>query len=90
MLFEWDERKELANIRKHGICFRETTRIFQQPMLTYFDTNSDMNEDRFIAIGWLGQTLIAVVFAERGDELVRLISARKVTRSEARRYERGY
>ena len=90
MRFEWDKRKELANIKKHGISFTEAARIFQLPVLTYFDTRCDADEDRFVAIGWLDQRLIAVVFVERGNELVRLISARRVTRSEARKYERGY
>lgn len=85
-----DEKKDEANIRKHGVGFADATRIFSQPTLTYFDASDEKGEDRYIAVGWLEQRLLTVVFVERGEDVVRIISARKATRSEARFYERGY
>jgi uncharacterized DUF497 family protein len=90
MLFEWDEGKNQRNIGKHGVSFADAAAIFEQPTLTYFDPNSSQDEDRFIAIGFSGVRLLAVVFTERSGDKVRIISARRASPSEEKRYERGY
>ena len=90
MLFQWNELKNLTNVKKHGIRFEDAQKIFTQLTLTYFDGRGKDDEDRYVAIGLLGAKLLTVVFVERGNDIIRIISARKATKSEERRYERGY
>jgi len=86
MQFEWDEAKNQANIRKHGIDFRDVPEIFQHPLLALRDDRIDYEEECWIAIGWLRRLVGVVVYTERRGEVIRIISARKATRQEVRRY----
>ena len=90
MVFQWDENKSRSNARKHGMDFDEASSIFGQPLLTCYDSGSPPDEDRYVAIGFLGTKLVTVVFAQRPNDVIRIISARKATRVEEKRYERGY
>lgn len=87
MRFEWDERKNIANIRKHGIDFTDAVDIFNHPMLTLIDDRSGYDEERWIAIGRLYAYVSVVVYTERIGDVIRIISARKATKYEVRRYE---
>ena len=87
MQFEWDEEKNQANIRKHGIDFNDAIDIFNHPMLTALDDREDYEEDRWISIGWLYAIVGVVVYTERRGDVIRIISARKATRQELQRYE---
>ena len=88
MQFEWDDEKEKINIRKHGIDFTMATRVFEDEnrLELYDEAHSDI-EDRYITIGIIDGTayIIAVVYTER-EEAIRLISARKATERERRKY----
>ena len=87
MNFEWDELKNQLNIRKHGIDFADVTDMFNRPMLTLLDNRENYGEERFVGIGWI-QTLIGVVvYVERHEDTIRIISARKATKQEAHHYE---
>ncbi|MDN6855637.1 BrnT family toxin [Pseudomonas sp. CAN2814] len=86
MLFEWDEAKNLANIRKHGIDFNDAMELFQQPYLAHRDDREDYAEERWINLGRIRSLIGVVVSTEREGEVVRIISARKATRREARHY----
>ena len=57
----WQEAKNEANIRKHGISFEIAKRIFQGPVLTRTDNRIDYGEVRSNSIGHVGQTLLIVV-----------------------------
>ncbi|MET4127664.1 BrnT family toxin [Roseovarius sp. MBR-6] len=84
MNFEWDEAKRVATKRKHGIDFADAIQVLlANPMI--LTAKSDV-EDRFIAIGPLANTLIAIVFTMRGDT-VRLITARRARKDEQERYQ---
>jgi uncharacterized protein len=85
--FEWDETKNQINIRKHGIDFNDAIQIFEHPMLTALDLRHDYGEERWIALGWMPPVVSVVVYVERDGDLIRLISARKATKQEARRYQ---
>lgn len=89
MPFEWDERKNRANIRKHGIDFIDALDIFKHPMLTSYDGREDYGEDRWLALGWIKTTIGVVVYVERHGDTVRIISARKATKNEVKRYEQS-
>ena len=82
MKFEWDERKRRANLRKHGIDFVRVARYFDRLAVVGFDEREDYGEERWIAVGYLGNVLAVVVFTMPDEEIVRLISARKVSRRE--------
>ena len=93
MIFEWDEQKDRANITKHGIAFQLAASVFDDP-LRLDDLNRVVaGEERRHVIGMAGNTLLVlfVVYTERsnrGQETIRLISARKASRKERSRYAR--
>jgi uncharacterized DUF497 family protein len=74
----WDEAKNLANRRKHGVSFEEAAELFASGSgyLEIFDEAHSESEDRFIAIGSVTRGLILVVWTEQDDGTLRIISAR--------------
>lgn len=83
--FEWDENKNISNQKKHGISFETATYVFRDSYyMEIYDFEHSINEDRYIAIGMVGD-LLFVVFTERED-YIRIISARPATQSERRLY----
>ena len=89
MRFDWDDKKNQLNFRKHGISFDLAMMVFldDNRIEYYDDAHSDPYEDRYIAIGMVRGhiTVIYVVYTERGDTL-RIISARKATTMEEEAY----
>ena len=86
MEFEWDEAKNQANIRKHGVSFETAKRIFDRPMLTRPDRRKSYGEDRYISIGQVEHAaLIVVVHTDRKGR-TRLISARPASHKERQAY----
>lgn len=82
MEFEWDEAKEQANLKKHGISFDEAKQIFDGPVLKRVDDRQDYGEVREISVGLLSPDApVIVVHAGRGQKM-RLISARKASSRE--------
>lgn len=79
--FEWDEHKNLRNREKHGIDFDEAAEAFYGPIILFQSNRND--EERWIAVGYSEDRLVAVVFATRGDA-VRIISARRARKNEKR------
>jgi uncharacterized DUF497 family protein len=85
--FVWNTDKALANERKHGITFEEASTVFFDPFLVLVDASpEDESRDAVIGMAEDGR-LLFVVHVAFEQELVRIISARKATRSERRRYE---
>ena len=87
--FEWDSQKARDNLAKHGVSFEEATTVFGDKLsLTIADPlHSVAGEERFVTIGLSQQSrLLVVVHCER-DARLRIISARKATRTERRTYE---
>jgi len=89
-MFAWDPRKAASNVRKHGVGFSEASTVFLDPLaMTYPDPDHSVGETRFITFGSSSSGRILVVaHIEVGDQ-VRLISARKATKSEAHGYTKG-
>jgi uncharacterized DUF497 family protein len=87
MHFEWDVAKNLINIRKHGIDFVDVVDMFNHPMLTLSDDSQRYAEERWIAMGWIQTTIGVVVYTEKCGDTIRIISARKATKHEVKRYE---
>jgi uncharacterized DUF497 family protein len=88
LIFEWDKRKNAANIRNHGIDFLDATLIFENPTIEAVDNREDYGEVRYAALGLSGETVLHVLYARRGGNVVRIISARKANRDDAERYYR--
>ena len=87
LTFEYDERKELTNIRKHEIEFQKAALVFLDPaLLIYEDERRDYGEVRNIALGTVEGRLLQVVYTPR-QERMRIISARKANKKEQRLYE---
>jgi uncharacterized protein len=91
MTFEWDETKARSNLAKHGVSFLLATRVWDDPSIDLV-AQIEEGEERWLAVGAVSTvTVLAVAHVYRGEdgnEVVRIISARKATRHERRRYER--
>lgn len=88
MKFEWDTAKSEANLRKHGVSFDEAASAFLDPLaLSGPDPDHSAGEHRYITFGMssLGR-LLAVSHTHRPG-VIRIISARRVTRAERKIYE---
>ena len=86
--FEWDEEKNLANQRKHGISFEEAATIFEGPVLSLEDEGQE-GEVRERSYGLIGGVVVACVVHTDRDGATRIISARKATARERKAYEVG-
>jgi uncharacterized protein len=90
MEFEWDEEKAAANLAKHGVSFEEAMTVFDDPLyIDFYDPDHSVVEHRYIIIGESQQRRLIIVSYTERDDIVRLISAREVTRSERETYEEG-
>ena len=86
--FEWDPRKAQKNRRKHDVGFEEAAECFADSLAMVLTDRE--HPDRLILIGQSQSCrLIFTVYAERDAEVIRIISARKATRTERRNYEEG-
>ena len=88
VIFTWDVRKNAANVRKHGIDFREAATVFSDPLSTTFpdDDHSEI-EQRFLTLGTsVTGTLLVIAHTEEGDT-IRIISARPAMPRERKFYE---
>ncbi|MDP2755084.1 MAG: BrnT family toxin [Nitrospirota bacterium] len=87
--FEWDEGKRALNKKKHGISFEEAQTVFvDENALLLHDPDHSQEEDRFILLGLSSKLRILVVCHcyRKNDEVIRIISVRKATRSEQKQY----
>jgi len=88
---EWDKNKNASNKKKHGISFEEGQTVFvDENALLLHDPDHFHEEDRFILLGLSSNLRILVVCHcyRKNDEVIRIISARKATRSEQKQYWR--
>jgi uncharacterized DUF497 family protein len=88
MRLAWDGRKADLNARKHGVTFEEAATVFSDPLALIIDDDSHPENARIIGQS-LASRILFVVFVERGADVLRLVSARRATRHERRRYEEG-
>ncbi|MDQ2776189.1 MAG: BrnT family toxin [Acidobacteriota bacterium] len=91
--FEWDDVKAVANARKHGVSFDNARTVFKDPLLlTVADLDHSENEERWFSVGRADNgSVLSVAYlwfeAEPSITKIRVISARKATRTEMRQYE---
>lgn len=68
--FVWDENRETANIEKHGVDFKQASRVFLDPKRKiYADSRHSQREERFFCIGRVGQKVMTVRFVYRGGKI---------------------
>jgi uncharacterized DUF497 family protein len=89
--FEWNDKKSKSNITKHGVSFEEASSIFRDESAIEFydDAHSDW-EERFLLLGLsnkLNLLLVCHCYKETNG-IIRIISARKATKTESQHYER--
>jgi len=87
--FEWDDKKAELNLRKHGVSFVEAESVFYDECARIIpDPDHSHGEDRFILLGLSSsQRLLMVCHCYRVSEtVIRVISARKATKNEAKQY----
>jgi uncharacterized DUF497 family protein len=83
MRFSWDDAKHSKNQRERGIGFDYAARIFEGEPMTWIDDRFEYGEMRVRAIGAIGDDVLHVVYADRGD-LRWIISARPASRKGRR------
>ena len=88
--FEWDEKKNAKNKRKHGISFEDAAIVFTDSRrCEQFDQSHSLFEKRWKIIGMIGLNALTVSFTERNGK-IRIISARKADKNELEEYFYGY
>ena len=89
LVFDWDKEKGASNQKKHGISFEEAQTVFlDENALMIHDPDHSDDEDRFILLGLsvTFRVLIVCHCCRKSNEVIRIISARKATRAEQKRY----
>jgi len=86
--FTWDPRKSASNVKKHGVSFLEAASVFADPLAAMLDDALD--PERAILVGQSEKRrVLLVVFIEQSEDSIRIISARRATSHERKRYEEG-
>jgi uncharacterized protein len=84
--FSWDGEKAKTNLAKHGVSFQEAVEVFRDPLALVVEDLA--HPERLVVIGSSrGGRLLLVVFIEREEDQIRIISARLATSQERRNYE---
>lgn len=86
--FEWDDKKNSINIKKHNISFEEAKTVFyDENGILISDEKHSKNEERFILLGMSKKTNILVVcHCIRNGDTIRIISSRKANKREIKQY----
>ena len=89
MRFEWDEEKNRHNLSKHKISFKTASLVFDDPQQLSVQDRVVEGEERWQTLGMVSDILVIVAHTweeEDGEEVIRMISARKATARERRAY----
>ncbi len=90
--FIWDKQKAVLNKKKHGVVFEEAKTVFYDDhAVEFFDPDHSETEDRFVMLGmsFLARILVVCHCARKEGSVIRIISARKATKHEAKNYREG-
>lgn len=93
MIFEWDENKAASNFQKHGVTFEDAMAVFADPYRITRQDRFENGEYRWQTIGYSRNTVLLLVahttWDDEGNEIIRIISARRVSKLERKQYEHG-
>lgn len=87
--FEWDKNKALLNLEKHGVSFEEASTVFDdQNAILFDDPDHSEHEERMILLGISAKANLLIVChcVRKSETIIRIISARKATKSEEKQY----
>jgi uncharacterized DUF497 family protein len=88
--FEWDAAKAAQNLAKHGVSFEEATTALRDPLsATGLDPDHSFGEERFVTFGVSSRGRLLIVAHANRDDIIRIVNARKATRTERNIYEEG-
>jgi len=86
--FEWNNEKAISNLKKHGISFEEAKSVFNDYFArTFYDPEHSIDESRFLIFGYSNNNRLLIVSFTDKNNVIRIISARKVTQNERKKYE---
>jgi uncharacterized DUF497 family protein len=89
-IYEWDERKRVANLEKHGLDFYRGKRVYEaEQKITIETTKAGSRERRFLDIAEVESGCVALVYTYRGES-VRIISMRHAKRKERRAFDASF
>jgi uncharacterized DUF497 family protein len=89
MDFEWDKIKARTNQKKHGVTFEEATEVFGDEYSScVHDPDHSRDEDRYLLFGLSARRRYLVVSFTQRSNIIRIISARRMTPQERKAYER--
>lgn len=91
MQFIWDKKKNLANIKKHGISLETAIHVFDDPyLLSWIDNRYEYGEEGWVGLGAIYHEIVVVVIytvkSNEDEETIRLVSARKAEKKECTYY----
>jgi uncharacterized DUF497 family protein len=89
LVFEWDQRKEKSNIKKHHLSFEDArTAFYDENAIQFYDPDHSDEEERFILLGlsFKSQVLVVCHCFRESETVIRIISARKADRDEELAY----
>ena len=88
MKFEWDPQKAALNEKSHGISFEEAKQLFLSgaPVLEIYDVEHSYAEDRYKSIGPINRGVVVVIWTERVDDTIRIVSAWFASKAEEESY----
>jgi uncharacterized DUF497 family protein len=90
MRFAWDPAKARANLRDHGVSFAEAVTVLEDDFALTREDPDAQGEQRFVTLGLSSfGNLLVVVYAYRGPDVVRIISAWKANKRQRVHYEEG-
>ncbi len=88
MRFTWDPKKAASNLNKHGVSFVEAASVFADPLAAMLEDALDPERAILVGQSEKGRVLL-VVFIEQSGDTIHIISARRATSQERKRYEEG-
>ena len=90
MELEWDIKKSVLNVEKHGVTFEDAALVFyDNQRLEVYDDRGNYGEDRWATIGYVDPLLLFVVYTVRYENTTRLISARRANEQERQKYRQA-
>ncbi len=93
MEFRWDENENEKNRKKHGVSFEDAAEVFDDPLhVSILDHRFDYFDERWITMGSTKKGNVIVVghlyyLTQEGEEIIKIITARKATKKEIKQYE---
>jgi uncharacterized DUF497 family protein len=86
--FTWDPKKAASNLKKHRVSFEEAASVFADPLAAMLE--DALFPERAILVGQSEKRrVLLVVFVEQTEDLIHIVSARRTTSHERKRYEEG-